>query len=113
MKNGVQLLGISNDPVESHKKFCDALKLPFPLLADEGGKASEAYGILVVRPDGQRLSGRSVFLLDREGIVRHADSKYDLNPAADHDALIQAVKAQGEKKPAKETEKTKGAGAAP
>lgn len=111
MKSNVQLLGISNDPVESHKKFCDALKLPFPLLADEGGKVSERYGILIVTPKGDRLSGRSVFLVDREGKVSYLDSKYDLSPAADHDALLKAVKALGERSSGASPEKPKSAAA--
>ncbi|MDA9951451.1 peroxiredoxin [Oligoflexaceae bacterium] len=31
---GAEIIGISSDDAESHKKFCDALKLPFPLLTD-------------------------------------------------------------------------------
>ena len=38
------------------------------------------------------MSGRSVFLIDSEGVVRYADTKYELKPADDHDALIAAVK---------------------
>ena len=34
IKNGVRLIGISTDSVESHSNFCDKLKLNFPLLAD-------------------------------------------------------------------------------
>ena len=88
----MQVLGISTDSVASHKKFCDSLDLPFPLLADTEGKASALYGILIKRPSGALLSGRSVFLVDTKGIVRHADSSYKLKPPADHDALIKAVK---------------------
>ena len=94
----MQLLGVSTDPVDSHKKFCDSLKLPFPLLSDSEGKVSKAYGIIVPAKQGPGpgISGRSVFLVDRGGIVRYADSKYDLGPA-DHKALLEAVKALGEK----------------
>lgn len=94
MKGGVQILGISTDPVDSHKKFSESLKLPFPLLADDGGKVSELYGILVKTPDGSVLSGRSVFLVGRDGTVRYADPKYELGEK-DHGALIDAVKKLG------------------
>jgi peroxiredoxin Q/BCP len=89
VKSEVQLLGISTDPVDSHQKFCDSLKLPFPLLADDGGKVSTLYGILIKR-DKDLLSGRSVFLIDKEGIVRHADADYQLK-GDDHDHLLKAV----------------------
>jgi peroxiredoxin len=99
-KAGVQVLGISVDPVESHGKFRAELELPFPLLSDEGGKVSSLYGVLGKSPSGQPISKRSVFLVDRDGIVRHGDTEYDLKTADDHDALLEAVTALGKKKPA-------------
>ncbi len=87
----MQILGISTDSVDSDKRFCDSLDLPFPLLADTKGKVSKQYGILIARP-GLLLSGRSIFLVDTKGIVRHADAQYKLRPADDHDAVLAAVK---------------------
>jgi len=98
-KADVQVLGISVDPVESHGKFRAELELPFPLLSDEGGKVSSLYGVLGKSPSGQPISKRSVFLVDRDGIVRHGDTQYDLKTADDHDALLEAVTALGTKKP--------------
>lgn len=99
VKADVKVLGVSIDPVDSHKKFCAELKLPFQLLSDEGGKVSKLYGIQVTSPTGEIRSGRSVFLLDREGVVRHLDEKYDLKTPEDHDALLKAVEAlKGDKK---------------
>lgn len=40
---GVQLLGISLDSTESHDKFAAKFKLPFPLLADDGGDVAKRY----------------------------------------------------------------------
>ena len=98
--NNVQVLGISTDAVESHSKFCTELKLPFPLLADDAHKASNEYGILA-----GKVSGRSVFLVDKEGIVRHADAQYDLKSDDDYNALVKEVKALGAKeKPKKGAE---------
>jgi peroxiredoxin len=117
VKAGVQVLGVSTDPVDSHKKFCDTLKLPFPLLSDQGGSASRLYGILVVKPNGDHISGRSVFLIDREGIVRHANVKYDLSHKAQHDALLKEVKGladpsdgDGREKPAPQKEQKDASG---
>jgi peroxiredoxin Q/BCP len=63
---GVKVVGISNDSVESHRKFRDKHKLPFTLLSDPDLKVAERYdskGMLGVK--------RSIFLLDEEGIIRY------------------------------------------
>ncbi|HMX95061.1 MAG TPA: peroxiredoxin, partial [Elusimicrobiota bacterium] len=43
-KAGAVVLGVSKDPVPSHKKFSDKFSLPFSLLADEDLKIMKAYG---------------------------------------------------------------------
>src|SRR6202790_2619418 len=40
------VLGVSVDSVDSHKKFCAKEGLNFKLLADRGGRVSNAYGSL-------------------------------------------------------------------
>jgi len=74
---GAAVVGISVDDVESHKDFADKYKLPFPLLADEGGKVSKDYGVL---RDYKllKLASRQSFLIDPEGtIVKHYE---DVDP---------------------------------
>jgi len=44
-KKGAVVLGVSTDPVKSHRKFTDKFSLPFPLLADEDRKLVTAYGV--------------------------------------------------------------------
>ena len=99
-KADVQVLAISVDSIESHRKFCAELALPFPLLSDEGGTISKLYGVLGKSSSGLPISRRSVFLVDREGIVRHADTQYDLKTSDDHEGLLEAMAALGTKKPA-------------
>jgi thioredoxin-dependent peroxiredoxin len=43
IKNGVKVIGISTDSVESHSNFCSKLKLNFPLLADEDKTVSKQF----------------------------------------------------------------------
>ncbi len=66
---GVQavLLGISPQDVDSHERWIEKRKLPFPLLADSEKKVIDAYGV------GAPVLGvrRSVFIVDGEGIVRY------------------------------------------
>jgi thioredoxin-dependent peroxiredoxin len=60
-----QILGISVDDVDSHREFCDAEGLKFPLLADTDGSVSKAYGSWL-----GLMSLRHTYLIDPNGILR-------------------------------------------
>src|SRR5512136_769264 len=45
VNSDVIILGISPDSSKSHTKFKTKFDLPFPLLADEGHKACDLYGV--------------------------------------------------------------------
>ncbi|MEO0373163.1 MAG: peroxiredoxin [Cyanobacteria bacterium P01_A01_bin.17] len=60
-----QIIGISVDSVDSHAEFCDSEGLKFPLLADEEGSASKAYGSWM-----NFFSMRHSFIVDPEGTLR-------------------------------------------
>jgi peroxiredoxin Q/BCP len=67
------VLGVSADDVASHRAFREKHDLNFPLLADVGGKVSDAYGVWGERMvHGRPLMGieRSTFLIDEEGVVQ-------------------------------------------
>lgn len=65
---GAEVIGVSSDSPESHRKFAERRRLPFSLLSDRGGKVREKYGV----PSTMGLlPGRVTFVIDREGIVRH------------------------------------------
>lgn len=42
-QRGIQILGISHDPVEKHYAFAKEKRLPFPLLSDPGRKVARQY----------------------------------------------------------------------
>jgi peroxiredoxin Q/BCP len=65
-KADIQVYGVSLDPPESHREFREKYGLNFPLLTDEGGRASEALGVL--RED-RKMARRVTFLLDPEGRI--------------------------------------------
>jgi peroxiredoxin Q/BCP len=44
-REGLQILGVSEDKPESQKKFREQNKLPFPLIADSDGKVAAAFGV--------------------------------------------------------------------
>lgn len=60
-----EILGVSADSVDTHAEFCSAEGLKFPLLADEDGAVSKAYGSWM-----GYLSMRHTFLIDPAGILR-------------------------------------------
>ena len=68
----VVLLGVSNDPMESHLAFRDKHKLPFPLLSDEDAAVSKLYGVYKQKNlYGKKYMGieRTTFVIDRTGRI--------------------------------------------
>jgi thioredoxin-dependent peroxiredoxin len=63
-----EVIGISSDPVESHRSFAAKHELPFTLLSDEGGKVRKLYG---ASSTFGLVPGRVTYVLDKEGVVRH------------------------------------------
>jgi peroxiredoxin Q/BCP len=63
-----QVLGISAQGIDSHAAFSDKHGFDFPLLADTDKTVASAYGTL--GPIG--FPRRSVFIIDREGVIRYA-----------------------------------------
>ena len=62
------MLGISSDSEQSHKKFAEKYRLPFPLLADAGGAVRKQFK---VPKSLGLLPGRVTFVIDRKGVIRH------------------------------------------
>ncbi len=69
---GAVILGVSRDDHGSHGKFRDKYHLNFPLLSDESGKVTEAYGVWKQKKlYGREFMGieRTTFLIDEQGKV--------------------------------------------
>jgi peroxiredoxin Q/BCP len=72
-KNGFEVLGISPDDNTKHKKFESKFHLPFRLIADEGHKILQKYGVWDKKlMFGHRYMGvlRTTFVIDEKGIIR-------------------------------------------
>src|SRR5687768_11630625 len=67
---GAEVVGISADSVESHKKFSEHHKLPLRLLSDADRKVANMYGANSLVPG---KVARSVFVIDGKGAIRHRD----------------------------------------
>jgi len=71
-KMKAEIIGMSADSVESHKKFVDKYKLPFNLLSDEKKELVEKYGVWKEKNMyGRKYMGieRTTFLIDEKGKI--------------------------------------------
>ena len=83
---GYDVLGVSTDPVKSHKKFVDKFTLPFRLLSDTEKTVSEAFGVYGLKKFmGKEYMGinRTTFLIDEKGIISDVISKVDTKKHAE------------------------------
>jgi peroxiredoxin Q/BCP len=87
-KMGAEVIGVSLDSIESHKKFASKYKLPFPLISDKEKRISEAYGVL--RDTGTSAS-RVTFIIDKTGKVRKIFPKVDVTKHIEE--VVEALKA--------------------
>ena len=72
---GAEIVGVSLDSVESHKKFATKYRLPFPLISDKGKRIAKAYGVL---RDTGTSTNRITFLIDSKGKVAKIFPKVDV-----------------------------------
>ncbi|MCL4470958.1 MAG: peroxiredoxin [Gammaproteobacteria bacterium] len=87
------VLGVSRDDCISHAAFRDKHGLAVHLLSDADGKACEKYGVWQEKEkDGVKKLGivRSTFVIDRQGILRHA--LYGVNPRGHAAEVINLIK---------------------
>jgi peroxiredoxin Q/BCP len=74
-KAGVKVVGVSRDPMKSHEKFIGKYDLKVPLVSDEDGRISEAFGTWVEKSMyGRKYMGmeRATFLIGADGRVLRA-----------------------------------------
>lgn len=71
-KMRAEIVGVSADSVESHKKFAEKYKLPFNLLSDEKKEVIEKYGVWQEKSMyGKKYMGivRTTFIIDASGKI--------------------------------------------
>ncbi len=93
-KAKVTILGVSPDSPKSHAKFKAKYGLPFPLLADEGHKVCDAYGVWGPKKMmGREYEGvlRTTFLIDPNGKI--AQVFENVRPAEHSGEVLSALKA--------------------
>jgi len=71
-KQGIEIVGISTDDVESHKKFVDKMSIPYILLSDTEADVCKKFGVWGKKQFmGKEYMGvqRSTFLVDEKGKI--------------------------------------------
>lgn len=90
-----ELLGVSRDSVENHRRIVEKLGLPFALLTDEDNHIAKAYGIWLGQGGGGDIEGgsltrRATFFIGAGGRVEHVLSE---EKAVDHvERLLERLK---------------------
>jgi peroxiredoxin Q/BCP len=72
---GLDVIGVSKDPMKPIEKFAAKYSLTFPLASDEGGDVTERYGCWVEKSMyGKKYMGieRTTFLIDASGKIAKA-----------------------------------------
>ena len=65
---GAEVIGVSSDSAESHRRFADRRELQFPIVSDPDGAVRRLYGASSSRLFGE--TGRVTYLIDEEGVIR-------------------------------------------
>jgi thioredoxin-dependent peroxiredoxin len=80
ISKGFKIIGISADPVKSHKGFADKFDLPFPLVPDTERNVIDAFGVWGPKKFmGRTYDGihRVTYVVDEQGIVEKVFEKVD------------------------------------
>jgi peroxiredoxin Q/BCP len=84
---GAEIIGVSLDSVESHRKFASKYSLPFPLISDKEKRIAQAYGVL---KDTGTSASRVTFIIDKAGKVAKVFPKVDVTKHTDE--VVAALK---------------------
>lgn len=79
-REGIAVLGVSTDSVDSHQKFRKKYDLNFPLLSDEMADVAKMYGVWKEKNMYGRRTwgvGRTTFLIGTDGRIKKIYKKID------------------------------------
>jgi len=72
---GAEIIGVSLDSTDSHKRFATKYGLQFPLISDKGKNIATAYGVL---KDTKISVNRVTFIIDKKGKIAKIFPKVDV-----------------------------------
>src|SRR5439155_22596707 len=95
-KVNAQVYGISVDTFFALKAFADQQHLTFPLLSGFNKQVIRDYGVFNEDMIGLKgIAKRAVFVLDKNGVVRHREVLEDARNEPDYDKVYKTVTALG------------------
>jgi thioredoxin-dependent peroxiredoxin len=86
----IEVVGLSQDDVASHKDFCSKFSFTIDLLADPDAKLLSAAGVGQSDYKGTMYWDRTTFVIDPSGVVRKVYTK--VNPQGHEVTLLEDVK---------------------
>ena len=89
-----EVYGISVDSPFTQEQWAQKEKIQVPLLSDLNKKVAKDYGVLLDDLLGLgSVSTRAAFVIDREGVVKHAEVLQDVRQLPNFDAVKSALQA--------------------
>jgi peroxiredoxin Q/BCP len=65
----VEVVGVSLDSKESHRRFAERYKLPFPLVSDKTKELTQKFGALSTIRSFLGIARRLTYVIDKEGKI--------------------------------------------
>lgn len=87
-KRGIEVVGVSTDSENSHKKFVERYELPFLLAPDGSKEISKKYNVL-----GMGTAKRVTFIVDKNGKIAYIFPK--VNPKDHAKEVLDKIKELG------------------
>ena len=90
-KAGIEVVGVSQDDVASHKSFCNKFSFTIDLLADTGAELLNIAGVEQSEYKGTMYWDRTSFVIDPQGTTRKVYEK--VNPNGHEQVLLEDIRA--------------------
>jgi peroxiredoxin Q/BCP len=84
---GVEVVGVSSDSLETHQRFAQSLGAPFKLLSDPSQRVARLYGS---KGDNGK-NRRTIYVIDPAGNITYRDMRFGALDPRSYDALKKAV----------------------
>jgi peroxiredoxin len=95
-RTNAQVFGISVDTFFALKAFQDQQRLTFPLLSDFNKQVIRDYGVFNEDMIGLKgIAKRAVFVLDRDGVVRHSEVLEDARNEPNYQKILDSLASLG------------------
>ena len=89
-REGVVVIGVNQDAVDSHKSFCDKYSFTIDLLSDPDAELLKAVGVNQSDYKGSMYWERTTFVIDPTGVLRKVCEK--VKPEGHERVLLSEIK---------------------